>query len=138
MTLTCGVLLAASITISRPAYGADDHAAIRTAVFDYFEGINEVSRVRLERAFDSDAELKSVNASGALAAEPIADAIARWMHGDASTRRGEVLSVDLFGDAVGGQFARVVFDFDGAYIDLLTLAKLQGQWKIIDKVFVRK
>lgn len=113
---------------------ADDPTAIRGAVFDYLDGINQVDRLRLERAFDPRAELKGVDDSGALVVEPIAGAIERWMRSEVGARRGEILSMDI----QAGQIARVVFDFDGAYVDFLTLAKLNGQWKIIDKVFVRK
>ncbi len=129
-----GMLLALSLTIVCPTAAADEFVAIRATVFDYLEGINEVNRERIERAFDAGAELKSVGETGALVAEPIADAVERWMAGQAASRTGEILSIDI----ADGQIARVVFDYDGAYIDFLTLAKLQGEWKIIDKVFIRK
>lgn len=127
--LLFGVCLAAAIS----ATAADDLTAIRDTVFDYFDGINTVDRERLERAFDSSAELKSVGESGMLEVEPIADAIARWMGAKAAERRGDILAVDM----AGGEVARVVFDYDGAYVDFLTLVKLNGQWRIIDKVFIR-
>ncbi|EED30478.1 conserved hypothetical protein [gamma proteobacterium NOR5-3] len=128
-----GALLGLCLFASNLVVANDDVAAIRATVFDYFDGINEVSLVRLERAFDENAALKSVDQAGGLSVEPIANAIDRWMQGDPAQRRGEILSIDLS----DGPIARVVFDYDGAYLDFLTLAKLQGQWKIIDKVFIR-
>ncbi|TCO76081.1 nuclear transport factor 2 family protein [Chromatocurvus halotolerans] len=127
------LLLAACLTAAVSASAADELAAIRDTVFDYFEGINQVDRDRLERAFDPSATLKSVDASGALVVEPIADAMARWMQGQATERRGDILSIDM----AGGQVARVVFNFDGDYVDFLTLVKLDGHWRIINKVFIR-
>jgi hypothetical protein len=112
----------------------EDFAGIRAAVFDYFDGINEVSRERLERAFDPSAELKNVGADGTIVAQPIAAVIERWMAREPAGREGEILSIDI----TDGEIARVVFDYDGAYIDFLTLAKVQGGWKIIDKVFVTR
>ncbi|MFT4769966.1 MAG: hypothetical protein ACI8RN_003120 [Glaciecola sp.] len=126
-------LLGLSLCLSGPVAADDEFTAIRATVFDYFEGINELSLDHLQRAFDANAALKSVDASGTLVVEPIADAIDRWMQSDAVQRRGKILSIDLS----GGPIALVVFDYDGAYVDFLTLARLQGQWKIIDKVFVR-
>ena len=127
------MLLTACLTVSVSASAADELQAIRDTVFDYFEGINQVDRDRLERAFDPSAALKSVDESGALVVEPIADAMARWMRGQVTERRGDILSIDR----AGGQVARVVFDFDGDYVDFLTLVKLNGHWRIIDKVFIR-
>lgn len=130
-----GLLLAISVAIGGPVAAAEDTAAISATVFDYFDGINEVSRERLERAFDPAAALKSVGPSGALLVEPIGEAIDRWMRGKASSRTGTILAIDIDPD---GQVARVVFDYDGAYTDYLSLAKLGGQWKIIDKVYVQQ
>lgn len=126
-------LLGLCLFTSGAAAANDDFSAIRATVFDYFEGINEVSLVRLERAFDESAALKSVDKDGGLAVEPIADAMDRWMQGEPAQRSGKILSIEL----ADGPIARVVFDYDGAYVDFLTLAKLKGQWKIIDKVFIR-
>ncbi|WOJ97033.1 nuclear transport factor 2 family protein [Congregibacter brevis] len=126
-------VLSAVLLILSQSVRADDMSAVRSTVFDYFEGINEVSFSRLQRAFSETAELKSVSESGELVAEPIEAAINRWMKGKPQEREGRILSVDLSGDPI----ARVVFDFDGAYVDFLTLAKLRGEWKIIDKVYIR-
>lgn len=127
------LLLVAGLSSAVSTSAADELQAIRDTVFDYFDGINQVDRERLERAFDPGAALKSVDASGALVVEPIADAMARWMRGPATERRGDILSIDV----ADGQVARVVFDFDGDYVDFLTLVKLDGHWRIIDKVFIR-
>jgi len=112
----------------------DDFSAIRAAVFDYFDGINEVNRERLERAFDASAALKSVGEDGLIRVQPIDEVIERWMAKVPEERRGEILSIDV----TDGEIARVVFDYNGDYVDFLTLAKLKGQWKIIDKVFVTR
>lgn len=126
------LVLVAGLSAAVSTSAADELQAIRDTVFDYFDGINQVDRERLERAFDPGAALKSVDASGALVVEPIADAMARWMRGQVTERSGEILSIDV----AGGQVARVVFDFDGDYVDFLTLVKLDGHWRIIDKVFI--
>jgi protease I len=135
VTLIQGLIFSAGLAgYATTVAAADEFPAIRAAVFDYFEGINTVSRDRLERAFDPGAELKSVGESGALVVEPIADAIERWMRGEPDKRVGDILSIDI----AAGEIARVVFDYDGRYVDFLTLARINGQWKIIDKVFIRR
>ena len=132
-SLLCGLLLVAGVSASDAGNEVDDLAAIRASVFDYFDGINTVDRERLERAFHPAAALKSVGDDGELEVLPIAEVIERWMQGSASQRVGKILSIEIAGDEI----ARVVFDYNGDYIDFLSLAKLQGQWRIIDKVFVR-
>jgi protease I len=112
--------------------GDEEVAAIQAAVFDYFEGINEKDRTRLESAFDTSAQLKSPDGDGAVKVEPIADAIARWMSGNPQQRKGKILKLDITED----QVAQVVFDYDGIFVDFLTLLKLDGKWKIVDKVFI--
>jgi hypothetical protein len=112
--------------------GDEEVAAIQAAVFNYFEGINEKDRARLKSAFDTSAQLKSPDGDGAVKIEPIADAIARWMSGKAQPRKGKVMRLDI----TEGQVAQVVFDYDGIFVDFLTLLKLDGRWKIVDKVFI--
>ena len=128
------IVIAALLASSAPGFADDDIAAVRATVFDYFDGINEKDRERIDRAFDDSAYLKSVADDGTLRAEPIAEAKARWMEAAARSRTGSILSVDVF----DGRVARVVFDFDGVYVDFLTLFKIDGEWKIVDKAFLRK
>jgi protease I len=117
---------------SKGQHGDKEVAAIQATVFDYFEGINELDRARLESAFDTSAQLKSPDDEGAVKVEPIADAITRWMSGKAQQRKGKILRLEITDE----QVAQVVFDYDGIFVDFLTLLKLDGQWKIVDKVFV--
>ena len=112
--------------------GDEEVAAIQAAVFNYFEGINEKDRARLESAFDTSAQLKSPDGDDAVKVEPVADAITRWMSGKAQQRKGKILKLDITED----QVAQVVFDYDGIFVDFLTLLKLDGKWKIVDKVFI--
>ncbi len=123
-------------TLAAPSSWADgeDFSSIRAAVFDYFEGINEVSEERLRRAFDPSASMKNVGEDGSINAQPIEDVIARWLTKTPEARTGEILSIDV----TDGEIARVVFDYNGDYLDFLTLAKVRGEWKIIDKVFVTR
>ncbi|MGR5002068.1 nuclear transport factor 2 family protein [Vibrio celticus] len=109
-------------------------SAVVETVHNYFEGINTKQEKLIENAFDKNAQLKYVsNKNEEVKVELISDAINRWMGNDAQHRTGKVLSVDVDGD-----IAHVVFDFDNAFIDYLTLANMNGQWQIIDKVYVDK
>lgn len=124
-----------SASVATAADDTADMTAIHTTVFDYFEGLNNQDEQRLERAFDPSAQLKSPSDDGTVRVEPISAAIARWLRGDnKQSRVGNITAVDI----TDGRIARVVFDFDGVYTDFLILMKLDGQWKIVDKVFIRQ
>ncbi|MEO1082147.1 MAG: nuclear transport factor 2 family protein [Pseudomonadota bacterium] len=133
-TIAAALVLLSSL-VSPLSWGdGEDFSSIRGAVFDYFEGINEVSEERLRRAFDASASMKNVGEDGSVVARPIDEVIARWLTKTPEPRTGEILSIDV----TDGEIARVVFDYNGDYVDFLTLAKVRGEWKIIDKVFVTR
>jgi hypothetical protein len=125
----CSLIILGTATVQ----AADPEvAAVQATVYNYFEGINTKDRARLESAFDTSAQLKSPDGAGAVKVEPIADAIARWMDGKAQSRKGKILAFEI----TDNQVAQVVFDYDGIFVDFLTLFKLDGQWKIVDKSFI--
>jgi len=141
--LTVATTLAASALVS-PALAQEapsDYDAIRATVFDYFDGIREADRERLERAFILDqAHMKSYirNYKGELVegAVPITEVIDNeWAVGDGRPElEGHIVSVNIYNDVA----AHAIFDFNGEYVDSFQLAKVNGQWKIMNKFFVNK
>jgi len=122
----CSLIILGTATVQ----AADPEvAAVQATVYNYFEGINTKDRARLESAFDTSAQLKSPDGAGAVKVEPIADAIARWMDGKAQSRKGKILAFEI----TDNQVAQVVFDYDGIFVDFLTLFKLDGQWPVEDR-----
>ena len=118
-----------------------DYEAISATIFDYFDGIREADRERLERAFLLDqAHMKSYirNAEGELVegAVPITEVIdGEWAVGEGRPElQGRIVSVNIYSDVA----AHAVFDYNGEYVDSFQLAKVDGQWKIMNKFFVDK
>ncbi|MEM9234913.1 MAG: nuclear transport factor 2 family protein, partial [Pseudomonadota bacterium] len=114
---------------------------VRDAVYDYFEGQGERSEERLSRAFAVDhARMtwvqKDDDGTEAVTSVPISEIIPRWSEGEPSgeARDSEILSMEI----VDGRIATVMFDSNGRFYDALTLAKVNGEWKIISKAFVRQ
>ena len=115
-----------------------DKKAIANAVFDYFEGLKSADYNRLEKAFHLKARMikPDTDQSGQsqLKIWEIAPTIKRWSEGEPSVepKKGKILNMHV----MDGRLASVSFDFNGQFFDLLTLAKMDGQWKIINKAYV--
>lgn len=133
--------IATSLFFFAPALAGDgDEEAITAAVFDYFEGQGERSAERLNRAFHAE----TAQMVGVMDGEDGTDVrtwamnetIPRWSEGEPSTddRVGKIMSMNI----ADGRLATVMFDSDGRFYDALTLAKIDGEWKIVQKVFVRQ
>ena len=134
-------LLAGQAAPALAGPATSDHDAVTAAVFDYFDGQGEASLERLERAFASEtAQMLTVaeNEDGTpyVRVWNMADVLPRWASGDPAQtpRTGKILSMNV----VDGRLATVVFDSNGRFFDILTLAKVGDRWKIINKAFVRQ
>lgn len=128
--------------ISLTAPSMSDRAKIKAAVMDYFDGQGEASFERLDRAFNDDASMFGVmtndDGEAYLRVWPkMSDVIVNWSQNpnpDADPRDGEILSIDVADDRI----ATVLFRSTDRFYDALTLVKIDGEWEIASKVFVRQ
>ncbi|HSF95779.1 MAG TPA: nuclear transport factor 2 family protein [Thermohalobaculum sp.] len=117
-----------------------DYEAIEATVTDYYEGYKTKDRARLERAFAVEvANLmgyrKGEGGKRVLSSTPIPEVIDRWTSPDTTPLKlgeGRILSVNIFSEVAAG----VVFDFGGVFLDEFQMAKIDGQWRIVNKFFV--
>ncbi len=118
-----------------------DHAAIEAAVFDYFHGQGEASEERLFRAFAAEyasmvGVVKNDDGEEMLRAwKDMNEVLTNWSANEnppGGDRDGEILDMHV----VDGRIATVIFRSADRFYDALTLAKLDGEWKIIAKAFV--
>lgn len=121
------------------AQDAGDEAAIRATINNYFEGIKERDRSKLEKAFlDADAHMKFVRTNRGKQTVRVSD-YDQTVKGLSSGQKipnlkGEILSIDIYSPIA----AFVTFDFDNRYIDGFQLIKYNGNWRILNKTFVDK
>ena len=120
---------------------ADDQA-IRAVVDQYFRGVVNADRELLEGAWHAarGVQMQYVKSLGVREPEfesvPIDVAIEWWTRVKAKSSSGKVLSVDI----VEGEMALVKFDFryeHMQFIDYLTLMKIKGEWKLVNKSYYR-
>ena len=122
--------------------GADmsDYDAIKTTIFNYFEGLTTQDRGRLEKAFAVDAGhmkgyLKGDDGNYELSVRPMDEVIDDWVSREPGPQMtGEIIDVKIYSDVA----ATAIFDFNGIYIDAFQLAKVDGEWRIVNKFYINK
>jgi hypothetical protein len=115
------------------AQSEDD--AIKTCINNYLEGITKGDTARLNKAFHPNALLKTVNAtSGKIQDFAVKNFIARTPAGGLQATPS-ILNYSYAG--VSASSAVELSSPDFKYIDLLSLLKINGEWKIVARVFSR-
>lgn len=117
-----------------------DDQAIRTTLFNYFEGLKSADRARLEAAFAVDAGhmkgyVRNKEGKLTLSVRPMSEVIDGWVsRAPAPGMQGKILSLQI----ISPDSALASFDFNGVFIDTFQLARIDGQWKIVNKFYVDK
>ncbi|MFN7117900.1 MAG: nuclear transport factor 2 family protein [Saprospiraceae bacterium] len=133
------VLLFVTITLSiTSAQSQAEKAALEKTLLNYLEGGTEGDTARLIAAFHPSASMKFVdNKTGEFKDVPIATYLdnARKNAGKKNDRKTKILSYDIDGTAAQ---AKVEIDFGtGMFHDYFNLLKINGEWKIVSKIFYR-
>jgi hypothetical protein len=136
-------LIMLTMTPMASAQTASDEEAIRTAVFDYFHGQGEANLERMQRAFDTEHAVmfgvtpREGGGESVAVSPDMNEVLTRWASNTnppGGARDGEILDLHI----TDGRIATVMFRSTDRFYDALTLVKLDGQWRIISKVFVRQ
>ena len=121
--------------ISTSVFAQSEDEALKSTINAYTEGFTKGDSASIGRAFLSNALLRNLNAStGKIVDTPLRKFIAGMPVGGAKAP-GSLLSYSYAGTSA---IATVEFKFpDFKYIDLLSLVKVNGDWKIVCRVFSR-
>ena len=139
--ISCLALIAV-ILYSQNAFSGD-HAAIEAAVFDYFHGQGEASSERLNRAFAADqASMVGITRGddgrdNVRAWKDMSEVLDNWAANEeppGGDRDGEIIAMEVLDDRI----AVVLFRYTDRFYDALTLANVNGDWKIVQKAFIRQ
>lgn len=143
LLMISAAMVLAPLTAQAEKVSRTDEAAITAAVLDYFHGQGQGSAERLNRAFAVEhasmvGVMRSDDGAETLRAwKDMREPIANWSktpNPDAPDRDGEVLDMHI----ADGRIATVMFRSTDRFYDALTLVKIDGEWKIAAKVFVRQ
>ena len=114
----------------------ETHAEIETVVKDYFQGYLTAEADQVGRAFHRDARLMAAD-EGKLDRTDVPDWLkslrSRKEKGDVREAVTEIAGVDRTGDAA---VVKTVLRFpEFRFTDYLSLLKLDGAWKIVNKIY---
>jgi hypothetical protein len=130
ITLSIGLLF-----MSVLAFGQSTDEAIKATVNNYFEGLTTGDTAKLGKAFHSSAILRTVNANtGKIQDFPIKTFISKTPAGGVKATT-KLISYSYAG--ISGLAAAELQFADFKYIDLLSLLQVNGEWKIVTRVFSR-
>ncbi len=117
------------------AFAQSEDEGIKSAINSYTEGFTKGDTASLGRAFASNALLRNLNTStGKIADTPLRKFIAGMPAGGAKAT-GSLVNYSYAGTSA---VATVEFKFDDfKYIDLLSLMKINEDWKIVCRVYSR-
>ncbi len=133
------VMIAAVAVVAIPGMPATsknpEEAGVRAALEAYLEGHATGQAEPFRRAFQPEARMLFLR-DGKFVKTEIADFIARAPGkpaADESQRKRTIDFIDISGDAA---IARLTLDYpDVKFVDYMTLLKVDGQWRIVSKVF---
>lgn len=120
--------------IATSSFAQSEDDAIKSTINAYTEGFTKGDSASINRAFVSNALLKNLNASGKIIDTPLKKFMASMPAGGTKAP-GSIISYSYAGTSA---IATVEFKFpEFKYIDLLSLIKLNGEWKIVCRVYSR-
>lgn len=116
-------------------FGQSTDEAIKSTINNYFEGLTTGDTAKLGKAFHTSAILRTVNAStGKIQDFPIKTFISKTPAGGVKATT-KLISYSYAG--ISGLAAAELQFADFKYIDLLSLLEVNGEWKIVTRVFSR-
>lgn len=129
------VFIALFCLVGLSTFAQSEDEGIKSAINSYTEGFTKGDTASLGRAFASGALLRNLNTStGKISDTPLKRFIAGMPAGGAKAT-GSLVNYSYAGTSA---VATVEFKFDDfKYIDLLSLMKINEEWKIVCRVYSR-
>ncbi len=129
-------LAALAASWERPAVPNDDRDEIYQTVQHYFDGMMQAKPAYLRMAFHPEARLIGVGRDGQAMIIPFERWASSWEGRDprdVTKYKNTIVSADIAGTAASVKTDLVWPDVH--YVDYLSLLKLDGEWKIVNKIW---
>lgn len=130
-----------ALTDSRPVKtGSEAEKAVIAVVEDYFWGRQNGDQERLLRGFLDMGDLKGVRQQDGvevLNIEPLSAFRGRLTKPMGMDTKGEILAIDIVDDKLA--WVKLTLDSKvNTYTDYLMMYKINGQWKLVNKMFTNR
>ena len=128
------IICLVGLSLSLSAQQENDEAGARACLENYMSGQGD----KVEKAFHTSATMKYIDAqSGEFKDIPIAEYIARVKATTTKTERKiDIISLNVEGNAANG---KIKIEMEKVILyDYMNLLKINGEWKIVSKIFSRK
>ena len=113
-----------------------DYALVEQAVSYYLDGGTNNDFETLKKAFHETATMKYIGRDGYTEVNALEFFGKAMKPGPKSNRKTRVVAIDVSGHAAT---AKLEIDYPTfTFVDYMTLLKLDGEWKIVSKVFYRR
>ena len=130
------VLLHTAPTLTRAQSVADAYPAIAEAVNYYLEGGTNNDFETLKKAFHETATMKYMNNGDYTEVNALAFFEQGMKPGPAQNRKTRIVSIDVAGNAA---FAKLEIEYPTfTFVDYMHLLEIDGEWKIVSKIFYRQ
>lgn len=129
------LFISAFFVVATSLFAQSEEEAIKKAVSDYLDGGTTGDVTRFKNAFVADAVQRSVGRTGEVTGMTVQSLASKIKPGTVMNRTTNILSWSYANDA-----ATVVTETvypTSKIIDLLNLLKVNGEWKIVSRVFSR-
>ena len=112
---------------------SNDFKSIATTLNYYLDGGTNNDYSTLIKAFHKDAEVKFINDNNEIESKKAKEFFGGMKPGPKSNRKTRIANINVTGHAAN---AHIVIEFpDFEFNDYMTLLKVNGEWKIVTKIF---
>lgn len=113
-----------------------DYARVEQAVSYYLDGGTNNDFATLKKAFHETATMKYIGGDGYTEVNALEFFGKVMKPGPKSNRKTRVVAIDVSGHAATAKLEIEYPTF--TFVDYMTLLKIDGEWKIVSKVFYRR
>ena len=129
------LLFSASLSASSQS-GDSDYDQITTTLNYYLVGGTNNDFATLKKAFHENATMQFIAGDGYRSVNAIEFFEKGIKPGPAQNRKTQIASIEIAGNAAK---ATLHIDYDTfRFVDYMTLLKIEGEWKVVSKVFYRQ
>ncbi|MDP5120579.1 MAG: nuclear transport factor 2 family protein [Spirosomaceae bacterium] len=129
------IIVVALLSVNVAVFAQSEEAAIKQTVLDYLDGGTNGDVARFKKAFVSDAIQRSVGRNGTVSGMTVESLASKIKPGSVMNRQTKIVSWSYANDAATA-ITETAYE-TSKIIDLLNLLKVNGEWKIVSRVFSR-